>query len=139
MSPLSMLHAPSAQPRSSTRIAAKLRRIMQKAPEKHDYSAAPQPAAVALIVPPDCAGLRLDQALARLLPEHSRSRLAQWVRDERVILDGRAAAPKAKVWGGESLEVRPAADPRTLSNLPQEIPLAIVYEDESIIVIDKPA
>jgi 23S rRNA pseudouridine1911/1915/1917 synthase len=80
----------------------------------------------------------LDQALARLLPEHSRSRLAQWVRDERVILDGAAAIPRVKVRGGESLEVRPAADPAALSHQPQDIPLFIVFEDESLIVIDKP-
>ena len=114
---------------------------MQKAPKKHDYSAAVSDEAedsLALVVPPECAGMRLDQALARLLPEHSRSRLAQWVRDERVVLDGRAALPRAKVWGGESLQVRPAADPRTLASLPQDIPLEVVYEDEALIVIDKP-
>jgi 23S rRNA pseudouridine1911/1915/1917 synthase len=83
--------------------------------------------------------MRLDQALAKLLPEHSRSRLAQWVRDERVRLDGRAAIPRAKVWGGEALEVRPAAAPRELAAAPQDIDLAVVYEDEALIVIDKPA
>ena len=116
---------------------------MQKSPEKQNYSAgsptAAPAAAVALRIPPDCAGMRLDQALAKLMPEHSRSRLAQWVRDERVILDGRAAIPRAKVWGGEALEVHPASDPRELGDLPQDIPLAIIYEDESLIVIDKPA
>jgi 23S rRNA pseudouridine1911/1915/1917 synthase len=111
---------------------------MQKPHEKQNYSARVEPDAVQLRVPAACAGLRLDQALARLLPEHSRSRLAQWVRDERVILDGAAAIPRVKLRGGESLEVRPAADPATLSHLPQDIPLAIIHEDESLIVIDKP-
>jgi 23S rRNA pseudouridine1911/1915/1917 synthase len=111
---------------------------MQKSPEKHDYSARAELPAVALIVPAECAGMRLDQALAKLMPEHSRSRLAQWVRDERVRIDGRAAIPRAKVWGGEALEVRPAADPRASSAEPQDIALDIVYEDEALIVIDKP-
>jgi 23S rRNA pseudouridine1911/1915/1917 synthase len=116
---------------------------MQKSPEKQNYSAAPRAdaaaPAVTLQVPSDCAGMRLDQALARLMPEHSRSRLAQWVRDERVIVDGRAAIPRAKVWGGEALEVRPALDARELGDLPQDIPLEVVYEDDALIVIDKPA
>ena len=92
-----------------------------------------------LVVPPDCAGLRLDQALAHLLPEHSRSRLSQWVRQERVRVEGRAALPREKVWGGERLQVDPAADPRTLAYRAQDIPLSIVHEDEALIVIDKPA
>jgi 23S rRNA pseudouridine1911/1915/1917 synthase len=112
---------------------------MQKPPEKQDYSSHATAAAVALTVPAECAGMRLDQALARLLPEHSRSRLAQWVKDERVRIDGRAALPRAKVWGGEALEVRPAADPRELAAAPEAIALDVVFEDAAIIVIDKPA
>ncbi|MFZ2911421.1 MAG: S4 domain-containing protein, partial [Candidatus Desulfobacillus denitrificans] len=52
-----------------------------------------------LVIPADCAGLRLDQALARLLPEHSRSRLAAWVKQGKVSLDDTAAEAKRKVWG----------------------------------------
>jgi 23S rRNA pseudouridine1911/1915/1917 synthase len=89
-------------------------------------------------VPAECAGLRLDQALAQLLPEHSRSRLAQWVREERVRLDGRPARPREKVWGGESLHVQPAADPQVLAHTAQPMPLAILHEDAALIVIDKP-
>lgn len=92
-----------------------------------------------LIVPPEYAGLRLDQALARLLPEHSRNRLQQWVRDGLVQVDGRTAAPKSRVWGGETLavEIRPAEPLHGFR--PETIPLSIAYEDESILVIDKPA
>jgi len=90
-------------------------------------------------VPPDCAGLRLDQVLARLLPQHSRSRLTTWVREERVQVDGRPALPRVKMWGGEHLSVRPGAGPETLAHAPQVMPLSIVYEDEALIVIDKPA
>src|SRR5438105_977915 len=108
---------------------------MQKPSQKQNYSSLSK-AAVELVVPPDCAGLRLDQALARLLPAHSRNRLAQWIRDERVIVDGRAALPRAKVWGGEALRVTPGADPEALAHAPQDIPLEIVYEDESLLVVD---
>ena len=89
-------------------------------------------------MPAECAGMRLDQVLARLLPEHSRSRLAAWVRDERVHVDGRPALPRAKMWGGERLAVRPGASAQALAHMPQAMPLDIVYEDDSLIVIDKP-
>lgn len=96
-------------------------------------------APVELTVPPDCAGLRLDQVLARLLPEHSRSRLSQWIRAERVSVDGHAAIPRAKMWGGERLRVHPQAGREVLAHLPQDVPLEVVYEDAAVIVIDKPA
>ncbi|MDB5922734.1 MAG: pseudouridine synthase [Betaproteobacteria bacterium] len=91
-----------------------------------------------LVVPSDCAGLRLDQALARLLPEHSRSRLTRWVRDHRVSVEGRSADPSDPVWGGERLRIDPTTDPKVLAYLPQDIPLDVVYEDDTLIVINKP-
>jgi 23S rRNA pseudouridine1911/1915/1917 synthase len=81
----------------------------------------------------------LDQTLARLLPEHSRNRLARWIREARVSVDGGTASPRVKMWGGERVRVTPGADPEALAYRPQEIPLDIVYEDDSVIVINKPA
>ncbi|MDP1605028.1 MAG: S4 domain-containing protein, partial [Rhodocyclaceae bacterium] len=52
-----------------------------------------------IAVPPDCVGLRLDMALARLLPEPSRSRLQAWLTDGLILLDGANADAKRKVWG----------------------------------------
>src|SRR5262245_56625606 len=101
-----------------------------------NYSAEASSDPVELEVPPECAGLRLDQVLARLLPAHSRSRLAAWVRDERVSVDGRPAAPRTKMWGGERLHLTPGTDPARLPHRPQDIPLAIVYEDDALIVVD---
>lgn len=92
-----------------------------------------------LTVPPGYAGLRLDQALARLLPEHSRNRLQQWVRDGLVRLDGKPATASSRVWGGETLAVQIRADPATQPFLPERIALNVVHEDDSILVIDKPA
>src|SRR5262249_36774254 len=94
-------------------------------------------APIELRVPADMTGLRLDQALARLLPAYSRSRLQQWVRSARVLVDGAACAPKDKVWGGERIEVRAESD-GTREDAPQDIPLTIVYEDAQLLVIDKP-
>ncbi len=115
---------------------------MGKTGGKENYSATDEGDSadpVNLVVPAECAGLRLDQVLARLLPQHSRNRLAGWVRESRVSVDGEAALPKAKLWGGERLHVRPAPNPESLADRPQNIPLSIVHEDEAIIVIDKPA
>ena len=92
-----------------------------------------------LIVPADCAGLRLDQALSRLLPEYSRSRLAQWVRAKQVSLDGRAVLPRHKVWGGEVIELVPSPGPAALAQRAEDMPLDIVYEDDALLVVNKPA
>jgi 23S rRNA pseudouridine1911/1915/1917 synthase len=61
-------------------------------------------------VPESLAGLRLDKALARMFPEHSRSRLQKWLREGHVRLDSRAARPKEKIWG-ERIDIRPQAGP----------------------------
>lgn len=92
-----------------------------------------------LAVPEECAGLRLDQALTRLLPEYSRNRLQDWIRGGHVTVDGAAAAAKSKVWGGEILLVRPQAAPGDVVHEAEDIPLDIVFEDEHILVIDKRA
>lgn len=88
---------------------------------------------------PELAGLRLDQALARLLPQYSRNRIADWVRDERVRVRGATAKPKQKVWGGEPIRIEPVADPHAGAFVPERRELAVVYEDDQLIVIDKPA
>ncbi|HKB84448.1 MAG TPA: 23S rRNA pseudouridine(1911/1915/1917) synthase RluD [Burkholderiales bacterium] len=92
-----------------------------------------------LAVPADCAGLRLDQALARLLPEYSRNRLQEWMRSGHITLDGSSASSKTKVWGGETVVVAPQALPSSTQHSPEEIPLAVLFEDADILVIDKPA
>ena len=60
------------------------------------------------------------------------------MKNQRVSVDGHPALPKDKVWGGEELRVDPSPDPRSLPDLPESIPLAIVFEDEALLVIDKP-
>ena len=102
-----------------------------------DYSAN---ACHALTVPADCGGMRLDLALARLWPKHSRNRLQNWIREGRVSVGGKVVCePKQKLWGGELLEVIEAPDENLLSSSPEAIALNIVHEDETLIVLDKPA
>ena len=102
-----------------------------------DYN--PTPPQIHLTVPPEMAGLRLDQALQKLLPEYSRSRLQEWIRQEWVTLAGNSALPKQPVWGGEAIVVAPRASPAESAYAPEEIALAIVHEDAAILVLDKPA
>ncbi len=91
------------------------------------------------VVPDDCAGLRVDQALARMFPEHSRSRLTSWLRDDRIRVDSAAAKPKQKVWGGETIELDPVASAAETASKAEDIALTVVHEDDEVIVIDKPA
>ena len=92
-----------------------------------------------LTLPADAAGQRFDAALARALPQFSRARLKAWIDAGRVALDGRAAAPTARVRGGEQVVVRAEADPREMAFLPEAIALSIVDEDDALLVVDKPA
>ena len=97
------------------------------------------PAAIELTIPAECAGLRLDQALARLLPEFSRSRLARWAREGQVRLDGSIALPRQKVCGGERIHVTAAATAPEAPPSAEAMPLAVAFEDETLLVVDKPA
>jgi len=89
-------------------------------------------------VPAALGGKRLDQALAEMFPDFSRARLAQWVKEEKVLVDGKVLRPRDKVIGGEAVIVRAEVEADTRFQ-PQDIPLDIVYEDDSIIVVNKPA
>jgi len=83
--------------------------------------------------------LRLDQALARLLPEHSRSRLAAWMKQGKVSVDDTAADAKRKVWGGERVVFDVVILPAETAQQAEAIPLSLIYEDDDILVVDKPA
>jgi 23S rRNA pseudouridine1911/1915/1917 synthase len=89
-------------------------------------------------LPATAAGQRLDQALAAALPQYSRARLQRWIREGAVQLQGRAARPRDRVSGGEQVRVQAEfeADERLE---PEALPLAIVHEDEELLVLDKPA
>ncbi|OHC88896.1 MAG: RNA pseudouridine synthase [Sideroxydans sp. RIFOXYB12_FULL_59_6] len=89
-------------------------------------------------VPIELGGLRLDQILVKLLPEYSRSRLQDWIGQGLVSVNGKTATAKQKVWGNEKLSVMPQAHPSEMVAEPEDIPLDIVYEDDAIIVINKP-
>ena len=80
-------------------------------------------------------GQRLDQTLAELFPEYSRSRLKTWIEAKQVKMNGEITdIPRAKVYGGEQIEISVEMEDENRFE-PQNIPLNIVYEDDDIIVI----
>ena len=93
---------------------------------------------LAALVPPEAAGRRLDQVLAALFPDYSRTRLQQWLRAGQVTVDGKTPRPRDPVWGGERIVVTAVIEVETPWRGQQEIPLDIVYEDPALIVINKP-
>lgn len=93
-----------------------------------------------LKIPPEMAGQRLDASLAILLSDYSRSRLQTWIREGLVSHDGRVMLdPKTRLNGGEQLCVQVAPPPEALADAPEDIPLEVVFEDDQILVINKPA
>ncbi|TFG82367.1 MAG: 23S rRNA pseudouridine(1911/1915/1917) synthase RluD [Chromatiales bacterium] len=96
-----------------------------------------------LIIPADGTGRRLDQVLAELLPDYSRSRLKQWIVDGHVRLDGASPEPRTRVAEGQVVDIQvddlAEADDGTRSPAAQAMPLSIIHEDDDVLVINKPA
>ncbi|MDF2182323.1 23S rRNA pseudouridine(1911/1915/1917) synthase RluD [Neptuniibacter sp. CAU 1671] len=86
----------------------------------------------------DLIGQRLDQAVSKLFPEYSRSRLQGWIKDGSLKVDGAVRRPRDKLVGGEILSLNATLE-MIEHHQAQDIPLEIVYEDDAILVINKPA
>ncbi|WP_115680051.1 RluA family pseudouridine synthase [Cupriavidus taiwanensis] len=84
-------------------------------------------------------GERLDKLLARHFSEFSRSRLQQWIESGAVRVDGQVRRPRDAVQMGNRIEVRPQAAPESSAFAPEDVPLEVVYEDDTLLVINKPA
>jgi 23S rRNA pseudouridine1911/1915/1917 synthase len=97
-----------------------------------------QATSITVTIPMDLGGLRLDQALQRMLPDQSRSRLQTWIKDGLVTIDEQGVTAKLKVWGGEQVHIMPQAPPSTLAFKAEDIALEIIHEDDHILVINKP-
>jgi 23S rRNA pseudouridine1911/1915/1917 synthase len=91
-----------------------------------------------LVLPESVAGRRLDQALAQVLPEYSRSRLKDWIDAGQVRVDGSPRRPRDIVTGGERVTVLAQFAAQDAAR-PQAIALSVVHEDADLLVIDKPA
>ncbi len=87
--------------------------------------------------PEDLAGKRLDQALARLLPQYSRSRIQRWIEEGAVKVDGLPVKARDPVVGGQAATVE-ARLPEETGIKAEKLPLDIVHQDASIIILNKP-
>ncbi|MBS0308340.1 MAG: RNA pseudouridine synthase, partial [Proteobacteria bacterium] len=108
-----------------------------------DFDAQPENATelapLALHMPSEDRGERFDKALARLLPQYSRSRLQLWIEGGHVLMDGRPAKARATVLGDEEVTVHPQPAAEDEAFRPEAMILTIVHEDQAILVLDKPA
>lgn len=93
---------------------------------------------IQLAIPAVYRGERLDKTIAKLLPDHSRSRIQSWL--EQGFVQGNGGSLKAKdtVVGDEQVEIRVPQDPQVAAFSPENIELDVVYEDDSIAIINKP-
>ena len=89
-------------------------------------------------IPDNLSGVRLDQAAAKLFPDYSRARLQGWIKSAALTVDGEQAKPKDKVFGGEELQLVPELEEQGDWQA-EDIALDIVYEDDDILVVNKPA
>ncbi len=89
-------------------------------------------------IPYDAAGKRLDQVLVDLFPQHTRSRLQQLLKTGAILVDDERLKASAKVRGGEQIRLSFTPEPRTRAK-PQAMPLDVVFEDEYLMVVNKPA
>jgi 23S rRNA pseudouridine1911/1915/1917 synthase len=89
-------------------------------------------------VPLTAAGRRFDQALAEMFPDYSRSRLSGWIKSGAVSLDGAQVAARQLLRGGELVRLEVELE-NEVSSAPEAMALAIVHEDEHLLVLDKPA
>ena len=89
-------------------------------------------------VPLELAGARLDQALSKMFPDYSRSRIQQWIRSGHAAVDGRQLRPKDPVNGGERVEIEVVSEPDERWG-PEAMAVEIIHEDDALLIVDKPA
>ncbi|MBY0545387.1 MAG: RNA pseudouridine synthase, partial [Gammaproteobacteria bacterium] len=88
-------------------------------------------------IPGELHGKRLDQAVAELFPDYSRTRLQQWIKSGELTVNGRVQKTKYVVQGLETIAIK--AQPIAQENWEaQHIPLSVIYEDDDILVVNKP-
>ncbi len=107
--------------------------------ELDPYAPGAQEATHSVVAPAEARGMRLDQYLAQAIPEISRSRVQLLVEGGQVLINGAPAPSKHKVTPGERIAIAGSPRPAPLKAAAEDIPLAVVYEDEFLVIVDKPA
>jgi len=90
------------------------------------------------VIPDDLAGVRLDLALVELFPDFSRARLQHWVKNGQIRVNGETWRSKDKVAGGENVALQYEPENAVETFQPESIPLDIVFEDDDLLVLNKP-
>lgn len=90
------------------------------------------------IIPEEMAGMRLDQCLAEIFPDYSRSKIQTWIKAGRVSVNNNQLKAKDKIDGGEQVILDAEAE-QVIEDLAEDIPLEIIFEDEAILIVNKPA
>jgi 23S rRNA pseudouridine1911/1915/1917 synthase len=90
------------------------------------------------VLPAEVAGLRFDAALARAFPQYSRSRLTDWIKEGKALLEGRVARPRDLVAGGELVRIEAEIE-AVIADAPEDIALSVLHEDPDCYVLAKPA
>lgn len=88
-------------------------------------------------IPEECTGKRLDLSLAALFPQYSRMRLKSWIESGQILVDGMSKKPKDKVIGGEHISINVTIESE-IDNTAENIPLDIIFEDDDLIIVNKP-
>lgn len=91
------------------------------------------------IIPEDCAGFRLDQALAQLFSDYSRGQITKWIKAGYVLVDQETRRPRDSVIGGEQISIKAQIEAVDDSWIAQAIELDIIHEDPDVLIINKPA
>ena len=103
-----------------------------------DNAASMKPPALRAEIPVEYAGQRLDQALAILFPQHTRSQLQAWITEGHVRVDGVIPRKRDRVRGGEVVEID-VPPPKAIAHRAEPLPLDVIFEDRDILVVYKPA
>ena len=90
-------------------------------------------------VPIELGGHRIDSVIQSLLPEYSRTRIQKWIKEGYVKVDSLSINPKKKILGGEWIEIQIQPEEQSQQFEPENIPLDIIFEDDHILVINKPS
>lgn len=93
------------------------------------------------LLPQDLAGERVDKALAQCLPDYSRAQLSEWLKQGYILLNDLQVKPKYKILGGETIHILPSVQSLLppLSPKAEDLPLDLIFEDEDLLVVNKPA